>query len=100
MGPGRTSRAWYFHSPGLCYDVLSVPCSPVITCWEGANLFALLNELFLCASLFTFPFGILGQVWFLIVLILDLCQFLYFVSFLVWQYSREWNDLILQSYKN
>ena len=34
----------------LCYAVVSVPCSLVITCWERA-----------------FQSGILGQVWYLIV---------------------------------
>ena len=31
----------------LCYTVLSVPCSLVITCWERANLLALLFGSFL-----------------------------------------------------
>ena len=39
----------------------------VVTCWERADLLALV----------CFSIGILGQVWYLIVLILDLCTFTY-----------------------
>ena len=39
----------------------------VVTCWERANLLALVCEF--CH----FPLGILGQVWYLIVSIPDLC---------------------------
>ena len=59
----------------LCYAVLSVPCSLVVTCWESANLLALLYVVFSCASV-TFPYGVPGQVWYLIVSITDLCLFL------------------------
>ena len=31
----------------LCYAVLYVPCSRVITCWERADLFALLCDVLL-----------------------------------------------------
>ena len=40
----------------LCYAVLIVPCSLVITCWERANLLALLCFVFLCFV--TFPYGV------------------------------------------
>ena len=32
----------------LCYAVLSVPCSLVITCWERVDLLALLWVVFAC----------------------------------------------------
>ena len=35
----------------LCYTVLSVPCRFVITCWEGADLLALLCVMFSCVLL-------------------------------------------------
>ena len=61
----------------LCYTVLSVPCSLVITCWERADLLTLLCVMFSCVFV-TFPCGILGQVWYFIVLIPDLCLLPYF----------------------
>ena len=51
---------------------LSVPCSLVVTCWEKADLLALLYVMFSCV-LVTFPYGVLGQVWYLTVSIL--CYF-------------------------
>ena len=62
----------------LCYTVLSVPCSIVITCSESADIWALLCVVFSCAFA-TFPFGVLAQVWYLIVLIPDFWLPLYFV---------------------
>ena len=49
----------------------------VVTCWERADLLALVCGVLLlvCHVLF----GILGQVWYLIVSIPDLCTFTYFV---------------------
>ena len=32
----------------LCHTVSSVPCSPVVICWERADLLALLFALFSC----------------------------------------------------
>ena len=32
----------------LCYAVLSVPCSLAVTCWERADLLAVLCCVFLC----------------------------------------------------
>ena len=55
----------------LYYAVLSVPCSLVITCWERVDLLALLCVMFSCVFV-TIPYGVLGQVWYLIVLIPDL----------------------------
>ena len=48
----------------------SVHCCLVVTCWERADLLALV----------TFPCGILGQVWYLIVSFPDLCLLSYFVQ--------------------
>ena len=43
----------------VCHAVLSIPCNPVVTCWERANLLALLNVMFSFVFV-TFPYGILG----------------------------------------
>ena len=48
----------------------------VVTCWKGLIswiLFVVFNSVFV-----TFPCGILGQVWYLIVSISDLCRLSYF----------------------
>ena len=60
------------------YDiVLSVRCSLVITCWERADLLALLCVIFPCVFV-TFPYGVSIQVRYLIVSIPDICLLLYF----------------------
>ena len=57
----------------VCQAVLSVPCSLVVTCWERTDIFALLCVMFSCV-LVTFPYGVLAQVWwYLILSIPDLC---------------------------
>ena len=61
----------------VCHTVLSVPCSLVVTCWEKTDLLALVYVMFSCVFA-TFPYGVLGQVWYLIVSIPDLC-FLFFI---------------------
>ena len=48
----------------------------VVTCWERADLLALVCGVLLWVCYF--PIGILGQVWYLIVLIPDLCTLPYF----------------------
>ena len=49
----------------LCYAVLPVPCTPVITCWEKAGHLALL-----CAVLsYVIVIGVPDQVCYLFVLI-------------------------------
>ena len=48
----------------------------VVTCWETADLLALVCGVLLRVC--HFPFGILGQVWYLIVSITDLCTLTYF----------------------
>ena len=54
----------------------SVHCCLVVTCWERFGLLALVGDV-KCIFV-TFPCGILGQVWYLIVLFYDLCVFLTF----------------------
>ena len=61
----------------LCYTVLYATGSLVSNCWEKADLLALLCAVFSCVFV-TFPYGILGQVRFLIISILDLCLLPYF----------------------
>ena len=56
----------------LYYAVLFVPCSLVATCWERADILALLFVMFPCVFV-DFPYGVPGQVWYLIVSIPDLC---------------------------
>ena len=53
-----------------------VHCCFVVTCWERADLFALVCDIYY--SFVTFPCGILGQVKQLIVLLPDLCCLSYF----------------------
>ena len=51
----------------------------VITCWERADLLALWYIIFTCVFV-TFPYGVLGQLWYLIVSIPDLCPLPFFYS--------------------
>ena len=48
----------------------------VVTCWERADLLALVCDV--NCDFVTFPLGILGRVWYLIVLIPDPCSLSYF----------------------
>ena len=48
----------------------------VVTCWERADLLALVCGVY--CEFVTFPIGILGQVWYLIVSIPDFCTRTYF----------------------
>ena len=54
----------------------SFHCCLVVTCWERADLLALVGDVY-CIFV-TFPFGILGQVWYLIVLFPNFCLLSYF----------------------
>ena len=47
-----------------------------VTCWERADLLALVCGVYY--EFVIFPIGILGQVWYLIVSIPDLCTLIYF----------------------
>ena len=59
----------------------SVHCCPVVTCWERADLLALVDDFNVFCV--TFPFDILGQVWYLIKLFADRCLHSYLKSLLV-----------------
>ena len=59
----------------------SVHCCLVVTCWEGADLLALVGDV--NCIFVTFSSGILGQVWYLIVLFPDLCLVFNFFVFVV-----------------
>ena len=61
----------------VCHAFLSVHSSIVVTFWERANLLALLYVMFSCVFI-TFPCGVLGQVWYLIVSIPDICLLTFF----------------------
>ena len=60
----------------VSYAFVSVHCCLVATCWEGADLSALVCDVY-CVFV-TFPCGIQGQVWYLIVSFPDLCLLSYF----------------------
>ena len=63
-----------------CFAALSVQCSLVVICWERAKLLALLYVMFFKFCVFvTFLCYGLGQVWYLIISIPDLCLLPYFV---------------------
>ena len=66
----------------VCF-VSVVHCSLVVTCWEMAYLLALLYVNFSCVFV-TFPCGFLGQVWYLIVSIPELCLLPYFYLIRSW----------------
>ena len=70
----RNFLLFMFH---VCQAVLSIDCSLVVSCRESANLLALLYVMFSCVFV-TFPCGVLGQVWYLIESIPDLCLLPYF----------------------
>ena len=54
----------------------------MVTCWERADLLSLVCVVFSCVFV-TFPYGVLDQVWYLIVLIPDLWPPVYFYEKLV-----------------
>ena len=64
----------------FCLVFVMSLCGPVylclvVTCWEMADLLALACGFLLLVCYF--PIGILGQVWYLIVSIPDLCTLIY-----------------------
>ena len=75
----------------LCYYVLCLSCFRVcsLLLWslEGKGL-----TLALVCDVITFPFGILGQVWYLIVLIPDPCCLSDFLLLHVCEQHRLWWD--------
>ena len=54
----------------------SVHCCLVVTCCERADILALVGDVYYIFV--TFPCGILGQVWYLIVSLPDYCSLSYF----------------------
>ena len=54
-----------------------VHCCLLVTCWERADLLALVGDVY-CIFV-AFPCGILGHMWYLIVSFPDLSRFSYFV---------------------
>ena len=79
----QSTLAWFAKSPlrsfllfmsCVCHAFASVYCCLVVTFWEWADLlFVMLN-----CNFVTFPCGILGQVWYLIVLIPGRCRLSFF----------------------
>ena len=61
----------------VCDAFASVLCCLVVTCWERSDLLALVCDVYRNCDFVTFPCGILGQAWYLIVSIPDLVPFLY-----------------------
>ena len=53
----------------------SVHCCLVVTCWERADLLAIVGDIYFIFV--TFPCGTLGQMWYLIVSFSDLCHLSY-----------------------
>ena len=62
----------------VSHDFASVHYYLVVTCWERTDLLALVGDVY-CIFV-TFPCGILGQVWYLMVSFPDLCKLFYFQS--------------------
>ena len=76
---------WYFFCGSfvlfmscVCHAFASVHCWFVVTWRERADLLALVCDVY--CDIVTYPFVILGQVWYLIVSITDHCCLSYFVS--------------------
>ena len=67
MPSGDRSKAvlllWIFCLVGfdvcLCYDVLSVPCSLMVTCWEMTDLISWLSSVLCLLVVFHFPICVL-----------------------------------------
>ena len=81
----------------FCCIVLSVPCSLVVTCWKRSDVLALLYVMFSLVFV-TFPYGILGQVWYLIVSIPDLCRLPYVAAQMIFQTPKQKNLYINSIY--
>ena len=73
----------------VCHAFASVHCCLVVTLRERADLLALVCYVY--CDLVTYPFGILGQVWFFIVSIPDPCclSYLYFISKLIFVLNKN-----------
>ena len=68
-----------FFVPCVSHAFTSVHCCLVVACWERAYLLAIVGD---ADSIFvtTFPCGILGQVWYLIVSFPNICRLSYLGS--------------------
>ena len=75
---------------------LFVHCSRVVTCWERADLLALLFVMYYCVFV-TLPCAVLGQVWCLIVSIHDLCLLSNFKSVYTIEKSKSFSFATLLS---
>ena len=62
----------------VSYAFASVLCCLVVTYWERADLLAVVGDVY--CMFVTFPCGILGQLWYLIVSFPDLRHLSYFPS--------------------
>ena len=67
---------WVYFVSCVSHALASVHCCLVVTCWEMADLLALVGDVYCIFD--TFPCGIQGQVWYLIVSFPDLCRLSYF----------------------
>ena len=76
-------RLWIFVSC-VSHAFASCHCCLVVTCWERADLLAIVGDVYYIFD--TFPCGILGQVCFFIVSCPDLCclSYCYIELFSVW----------------
>ena len=71
----------------VCHAFASIHCCLVVTCWKRADRLALVGDVnYIFVS---FPCGILGQVWCLIVSFPDLCLLSYF-DYQSWFVCAEW----------
>ena len=61
----------------VSHAFVSVNCCLVVTYWERDDLLAFVGDVY-CFFFVTFPCSILGQVWYLIILVPDLCRLSYF----------------------
>ena len=67
----------FYYLCGLTTCIMSVSFSLVITCWKKADLLDLVYVMFFLCFI-TFPYSVLGQVWYLIISTPDLCILPYF----------------------
>ena len=68
---------YLFH---LCHIAISVSCNVGVSCLEKADPLALLYVMFNCVCV-TVPYSVLGQVWYLIVSVPDICLLSYSTIF-------------------
>ena len=85
--PFQGGASFVDHLCYLCLVFESVHCCLVVTWRERADLLALACDVY--CDCVNFPFGILGQVWYLIVLIPDACCLSYFVVSYKWKYAQS-----------